>query len=288
MARPCPLPLGLPTLVLPRLRVDDLSAVSGVAVVGTPSPTALVGFAHALQRQLGVPIPGIAIMMHEFSLHDGFPKLPVDTADAVKKGTAGAPILEQMRARMVCSLLLAVDADMMALAGLAQRAGQALRRMRLAGGTITEAGLPGPDGDLGPAAIACASETEFGQVLRSLPPGSFLRDRTDLLPPPGGGDALDAVLDALVLRTKDARKSWHRNQPGWIVPLQRGYRAISATAMRPGMRGGDGVTGHVWAEEVIGLGEWVTRRRAWGENLTGLFWRHTADPARGLYLATAI
>jgi hypothetical protein len=53
------------------------------------------------------------------------------------------------------------------------------------------------------------------------------------------------------------------------------------------MREGAGVVGHVWAEEVLGLGEWVYRARAWGTRMEGMFWRHRADPGRGLYVAEA-
>jgi hypothetical protein len=53
------------------------------------------------------------------------------------------------------------------------------------------------------------------------------------------------------------------------------------------MRDAEGVVGHVFVEEIIGLGEWVSTRRAFGgaRSPDAVAWRYQADEATGMFLA---
>lgn len=284
---PASLPMGgKSVLVVPCMRVDDVSALSGTSVIGPPPPSTFLGWGHFVERKLGAgPVRGVAIGMHSFSMHQGFPKIPVDDAGAARSGVGAGPIIEAPRARMVASLLLALDIPREEVPGVAARAAAMLFGMRFAGGVIVGAGVSGAaDGTPGPAVIGCADPDSFRRVVFSLPGCAFLRDRSDLFQ--NGRDCLDTLLDA-VGRTEVHEGVWRRGQRGWVVPIQKGFRAISKVAQRRGARDSDGVQGHVWAEEILGLGEWVSRARAWSSGMQGVFWSHTADPERGLYEAVA-
>lgn len=278
---------GKPVLVIPCMRVDDISTLSGTSVIGPPQPSTFLGWGHFMERELGVgPVRGVAMAIHSFSMHQGFPKIPVDDAKGARTGAGAGPIIEAPRARMVASLLLVLDVRHEEVQGIAARAAAMVSGMRFAGGMIVSAGIADAslEGGRGPAVVGCAAPDTFRRAVFALPGCAFLRDRSDLFQ--GGGDSLDTLLDA-VARTKVQEGIWRRGQRGWVVPIQKGFRAISKVSRRRGARDGDGVEGHVWAEEILGLGEWVSRGRAWSSGMQGVFWSHSAKPEHGLYEAVA-
>ena len=112
-------------LVLPRLRIQNANAISSPLTWGFPSPTAFLGFAHALERRLserfGVAFGGVGIVCHAFDPQTFRPNrrqhlvftqtrnpvyLKRDIAKFVAEGTPAA-IVEEGRAHLEVSLVIA-------------------------------------------------------------------------------------------------------------------------------------------------------------------------------------
>ena len=107
-------------------------------------------------------------------------------------------------------------------------------------------------------------------------------DRLDSENPPA--DAEDADGEA----EKQVKRTWRRSSDncGWVVPLERGYQAISPPVVgRPGARDPNVPT--ILATPVIGLGEFVTAKRFRADlNYKG-FWQSRSDRENGFFLFSA-
>ena len=64
-------------LLLPHLRVQNANAIQGPLSWGFPSPTAFLGFTHALERRIhdrfGITFGGVGIVCHRFEPQVFFP-----------------------------------------------------------------------------------------------------------------------------------------------------------------------------------------------------------------------
>jgi CRISPR type I-F-associated protein Csy2 len=301
-------------LVVPCARIDNVSAAPGAFVVGPPGPTALLGLMHRIGRDLEAAsifgerdgLAGVSLICHEFGVAPGHRRIPPERRG--EHGDRSGAMIDDPEGHLTCSLVfeaIASDPDVLEAARdyLARR----LLSYRLAGGRIIRAGLATSNGgsEQKPslrAVEAAWDHDEFRSILRVLPPGSVLADRTDRMAPIGPDDrrdALDRLLDVLAWRQqplkersgKDEknmparRMAWVRSQPGWFVPVQLGWRPISSVADRVGMRSGAGVIGHVWAEDVLGIGEWVSTRKAFlTKEPPPIIWAYKIGPPAGPYL----
>jgi len=302
-------------LLLPRLQVQNVNAISGPLTWGFPSPTAFAGFVHALERRLRSEtkamekgLDGVGIICHDFDPQIAQPsgrRTQVFRLTRNPVGKDGAPtaLVEEGRAHMEVSLLIAVkdelgESDGERWATLAHRVAQG---MRLAGGSI----LPARDGERHqarwqplPDHLDGQRET-FSKLRRRLLPGFALVQRDDLLVErlaelrlhQAGASALDALLDLSRLNfepttanpDKPEEVLWQaRKRPGWLVPLAIGYAGISPR-YQPGEvdNARDQITPFRFVESLYSLGEWVGPHRL--ENLQQLLWHTKEDTENGIY-----
>jgi len=302
-------------LLLERLEAHGVNAEANPYIAGLPAVTAFTGFAHRLERDFlldsGITVRGTAILLHRFQQHRGHPKTPPALADIqLKDGDMNPPIVDELKGDGVFSLLLRLvlpagdetddfadddfadepEAPAIDGPGLARRIARYLPALPLAGGGLASQGRTLWLDDK-PESIT--------RQLRRLADASLLIERNDLLEPPAGGstgaedgtaaaeDALDRWLRALALLKIEDK--WGRAQPGWIVPLALGYRALEPVQQRAGSRGG---RPHVYAEPVCGLGECVPLIRIlraehpFTELREKGFWRHVDLPDDGLFIVT--
>jgi len=228
MNEPIRQPSGL--LILPRLRVQNANAISSPLTWGFPSPTAFLGFAHALERRLtpsfGQAFDGAGIICHGFESQTFRPNrrqhriftqsrnpvyLKKDAAKFIANGTPAA-IVEEGRAHLTVSLLIAVHGgfdEPQEEQDFADAAYQATLGMRLAGGSILPALNPrAPKPQWVPWPEAEADQRKaFMRLRRRLLPGFALVHRPDLLGErlaelKAEGDASVGVLDALLDLTR--------------------------------------------------------------------------------------
>ena len=134
-------------ILLPRLQVQNINAISGPLSWGFPSPTAFIGFMHALERKFSSQLPagfgGVGIVCHRFNPqiaeYDGHFKYCLCLRRApVRKDEKPASIVEEGRAHMEISLIIAVKGYMSADNGkyLSSDLLEAAQSMRLAGGSL--------------------------------------------------------------------------------------------------------------------------------------------------------
>lgn len=216
-------PAGL--LILPRLRVQNANAISSPLTWGFPSPTAFLGFVHALERGLarfGQVFHGVGIVCHDFEAQTFRPNrrqhlifiqsrnpvyLKKDAAKFIAEGTPAA-IVEEGRAHLTVSLLIAVRGgfdEPQEEQDFAEAAYQTALGMRLAGGSVLpnlDPRTPKPQWVPWPEAEVDQRKA-FARLRRRLLPGFALVHRPDLLgrrlaEMEAKGDAPTGVLDALL------------------------------------------------------------------------------------------
>jgi len=197
-----PQPAGL--LLLPRLRVQNANAISSPLTWGFPSPTAFLGFTHALERRLsaqhGQIFDGVGIICHDFEplifspnrrQHKIFTQsrnpvyLKRDATKFIAEGTPPA-IVEEGRAHLEVSLVIALRNDFIEDQDgqyFAEDAYHTALGMRLAGGSLLPcarnrrtqpAWLSWPD-------TAESQRKAFSRLRRQLLPGFALVHRPDIL-----------------------------------------------------------------------------------------------------------
>ncbi len=256
MNEPIRQPSGL--LILHRLRVQNANAISSPLTWGFPSPTAFLGFAHALERRLVRPFgqifDGVGIVCHDFEAQTFKPNrrqhriftqsrnpvyLKKDAAKFIAEGTPAA-IVEEGHAHLVVSLLIAVHGgfdEPQEEQDFAEAAYQMALGMRLAGGSVLPAlGLRAPKPQWVPWPEAEVDQRKtFMRLRRRLLPGFALVHRPDLLGKrltelQAEGDDSVGVLDALLDLTRlkstgpDAPVGDGGERVAWQVQTRPGWR----------------------------------------------------------------
>lgn len=220
-------PSGL--LILHRLRIQNANAISSPLTWGFPSPTAFLGFVHALERNLaafGRTFGGVGIICHGFEAQTFRPNrrqhvvftqtrnpvyLKRDAARFIIDGTPAA-IVEEGRAHLVVSLVIAAYGapliDDQEQQDFVEAAQHAAFGMRLAGGSLLPASpskRKQPEWVSWPWA-AVDQHAAFAKIRRRLLPGFALVHRPDLLSnrlaelkAEGDAGVLDALLDLVGL-----------------------------------------------------------------------------------------
>lgn len=302
-------------ILLPRLQVQNANAISGPMTWGFPSPTAFVGYVHALQRRLSVSLEkgfgGVGIICHQFDPQVSRPAgkytrvFNLTRNPVGKDGSAGA-IVEEGRAHIEVSLLItlldAIDSDERDF--FAQDVMEIAHSMRLAGGSI----LPQRSGkryealylSLSPSQVE--QDESFRKFRRRLLPGFALVQREDRLAvhlnemqeTQEGANALDALLDITRLNIdpdqpnpdKPEERQWGvRKHPGWLVPIPVGYAAISPLYQAGEVHNArDNETPFRFVESLYSLGEWVSPHRL--TSLQQLLWHQQMDAEKGIYLCS--
>lgn len=306
-------------LVLPRLQVQNANAISGPLTWGFPSPTAFIGFVHALERRLSSSslddsealqsgLGGVGIICHRFDPQVAQPagrRTQVFRLTRNPVGKDGAPtaLVEEGRAHIEVSLVIAVKDEFAASDGerWAKLAHHVAQGMRLAGGSI----LPARNGERYTAKWQPLPEDVngqkevFSQVRRQLLPGFALVQREDLLAKrlaelrsdQANATAMDALLDLSRLNFEPpaanpdgkSEAEWElRKRPGWLVPLPIGYASISPL-YPPGtvVNTRDPLSPFRFVESLYSLGQWLGPHRL--DSLQQLLWHSEADTDQGIY-----
>jgi CRISPR type I-F-associated protein Csy2 len=329
-------------IIVPVARVDNVSVATASLLVSPPSPLAALGLARRMELDLQrvgilpsdrISFRSVAVAVHEFEVAPGHRRIPPEMRG--EGGNKAGSMVDDPEGHLLCTLIISADiGDAEMLRAVRDYLSRNIRRYRLGGGRIIRSGFVTARGGadrrptLNPVEAAW-DEDEFQRVVRVLPPGSVLADRTHMLAEnpdaPDGCDALDRLLDFVAvmkrpIRTKghleaaapnvdDEENSihrveadrklvqagkweWARKEAGWFVPVAVGWRALSDVRKRAGMRHGEGVVGHVWAEDVLGLGEWISIKRAFrhpdkngDRGVFGTAWAYQQAPPEGPYLA---
>lgn len=244
-------------LVLPRLKVQNANAISSPLTWGFPSPTAFLGFVHALERHLAaafnVTFGGVGIVCHAFEAQTFQPNrrqhrvftqtrnpvyLKRDAGKFIAEGTPAA-IVEEGRAHLEVSLVIGVQGyfeEALQEQAFADATYDAALGMRIAGGSVLPAsGARGsrPEWVSWPVVEEDRRRT-FARLRRRLLPGFALVHRPDLL-----GERLDTLrqnnthttaLDALLDLT---RLNYTPMQPAGKTPSDDG-KVEWLTEKRPG------------------------------------------------------
>ncbi len=297
-------------LVLPWLRIQNVNCISSPLTWGFPSITAILGFAHALERKLksrysDLSFCGVAVVCHRFEPQIFSPergdKVFCLTRNPLNKDGDSPSFAEEGRAHITLSLLIQIQSDSYLqmnpseVEQMAATINDTALCLRFAGGSIlssfTKKGKTRlMDWDITGEAL----NTE----LRRLLPGFLLTSREDLLyerttelqRTNPEATSLDALLDLSSLNYEPVAAEpesetveWEiRKKPGWIVPIPVGYRSI-AQCYEAGqvLNARDNETPFCFVECLYSLGQWISPHRLTGTG--NIFWQHDADVEKGLY-----
>lgn len=298
-------------LVLPWLRIQNVNCISSPLTWGFPSITAILGFAHALERKLksrysDLSFCGVGVVCHRFEPQIFSPvrgdKVFCLTRNPLNKDGDSPSFAEEGRAHVTISLLIKVkrenypnDMNQSQIEEMEADICNTAYGLRLAGGSIlpsfTKKGKARlMDWDITGEAL----NTE----LRRLLPGFLLTSREDLLAERTTelqrinpeATSLDALLDLSSLNYEPVAAEpesetveWEiRKKPGWIVPIPVGYRSI-AQCYEAGqvLKARDTETPFCFVECLYSLGQWISPHRL--NDTRNIFWRHDADIEKGLY-----
>lgn len=308
----CPKPSGL--LTLPRLRVQNMSAISSPLTWGFPSMTAPLGFMWALERRLDGRYPlvldSVGIVCHAFApqtVRTGFHHVFCLTRNPVDKDGGSASIIEEGRAHLEITLLFGVTGQVLAeseeyRADLAREIMAIASQMRFAGGSVVpHRGYSRLQPDLIPLSENDDGAGVFEKLRYRLLPGFTLVERPDLLEQrleelrQNNPEAtrLDAWLSLSRLNWRAVREpdtaggeeptvQWQHDRKGWIVPIPLGYAAL--TKEQPAgevISARDSDTPFYYVESVYGIGQWIAPHRL--TRIHQLLWYATTDQERGLF-----
>lgn len=252
-------------LVLRNLSVKNANAQPCPWLIAPPSPTAFMGFAHALGRHLNESAQSVAIVQHDFSLcaerierrvlpHQFRAASFINKKDYSSKNKHALSLQPTVRCNQRLSLLIKFSDDALIDCNTVNKW---LPSARIAGGTIDEFAKP-------------MTERNLDSAISKLGSGWFITERSDLMTPqPGQDDRLDAFLAST---SPDAMAT----NP-WVVPGLLGYRAVTPPRRRAQSRED---YPHVFAEPLIGLVQFCPIRDS-----TPSFWRYS-HPTPDLFLVT--
>lgn len=316
-----PPPYAKALLVLPHLRIQNANAISSPLTWGFPAMTAFIGLAQALERRLADELKleflSVGVICHHFEAQTsriGYTHTFHLTRNPVDKSGDTAAIVEEGRIHLDVTLVFGVageDAagrDAERHARVAQRVGEAVSGMRLAGGSVMPALRANRRGTT-PYLATLPSDNEDDRTFRELRrrwlPGFALVSRDDLLTAhhetlrqrQPDASVLDAWLDAarLTYRAEQSTSTdlatgqatstveWQvQRPPGWIVPIPVGYGALTELHS-PGTVAGarDRNVPFRFVESLYSLGQWVSPHRL--RDADDLLWFARSDPEAGLY-----
>lgn len=291
-------------LFIPRLYIQNANAISGPLTWGFPSPSAFVGFTHALNRNILGEYPDIIFKSVGIVCHRFLPQVTGDryvkvfnlTRNPLDKEGKSPALVEEGRVHLDVSLVIEVegylyqDQEKTFIEMIEERIGS----MRIAGGSIL------PFSKYRQLKIEWLKlPDDFKKFRRKLLPGFILLSRSDLLKSRltalqqkvPDATLLDALLDLTRINfdqevdAQDPDKAvWKpRHKQGWLVPLPVGYGAI--TPLYPSgmvVNARDNNVPVRFVEGLYSIGEWVSPHRL--HDFAQLFWRYEFLPENEQYL----
>jgi CRISPR-associated protein Csy2 len=292
-------------LILSRVRVQNANLLASPLTWGFPSPTALLGFADALDRfsakAFDVSIRGAGVICHRFEPQVFEPpgkrhRVLRLTRNPVGKDGKPQALVEEGRVHLTISLIFGLVGDglyTMDKGALAEELDRQARCQRFAGGSIL------PDlGDKVRPPLLVANGEDSRKVVRRLLPGFALVSREAVLAQRMRAmrasaphtSSYDALLDFCRINYEcvpdphdDTKGTWGvRKNPGWFVPIAHGYRALSQVYAPGEVKATrDSETPFRFVESIYTLGQWLSPHRA--KELDSLLWFSNYDDKEGLY-----
>ncbi len=296
-------------LLIPRLQVQNVNAISSFLTWGFPAMTSFLGFMNALERRLGsnsgIRFNGIGVVCHRFEpqqYKDGGKSVFSIPRTPLKADGSLSPFVSEWRAHMNVSLLIDayVDDDHYSeddRALLAENIMETVSLMRLSGGSIFLSPKAKPSLSIVPDDVEDHAKA-FLPVLRRLLPGFALIARNDLLQEKleelqqenPEATALDALLEfsKLTYRAENITKedetqdveenrkaNWKILSPksGWFVPIPVGFYSLSPLYEKGTIQGArDSVTPFQFVEPVWSIGQWLSPHRF--TSLLSIIWKN--------------
>lgn len=281
-------------ITLDRIQVQNANCIAGLTY-GFPAITHFLGFIHALSRQLqnshGLKLEGCAVICHQHQAHAYQPKgfgeyIFSQTRNPLTRTGEVAPIFEEGKMHMTVSLVTRceglIEGGEEGALKLKTYLEQLCLSRKLAGGVINH---------LKKVNIETANNDDQQRKLNStlrrrLLPGFLLLDKTTHLKKyretlevsNADAELFDAWIDFTTLRykaeplleaneilsekTKAEWKYISKPEPGYLVPLAIGYRALSdeyEAGVLTDTR--DASIPFCFVEAAYGLGEWLSPHR---------------------------
>jgi len=284
-----------------RFSSDSVSAFGSLMTGGTSAfPRNAVGFMHALERKLqkeGLTLGKnrkVAVGVENYVLHKGeknysTPKMSLSRPWKGKGDFSKSVLDYEWKCNAIITLLVfasgAHDTD-----NLKKSLEIIIPQMRFANGSIFKVSKESPLVTV----TAGNDEASIRMAVKSIKAGrtSFITSRDDLIEK---GNEFESFADAVSLfkkngdsekdkeEEKSSKSEWYRKHPGWIVPLERGYMAVTEPITgRQGSR--DLKVPTIVASSVIGLGEYVSAKRFLNDLDLKSFWFSTSNAQSGFYL----
>jgi CRISPR-associated protein Csy2 len=266
-------------ILIPHMVVQDANAQPTQLLIGAPPPTAYLGWAHNLARNIGASQhEGVAIIHHDIQFLGEVDRLTlnpnqyraasfVDQSDYA--GTGTRPVLSSQptaRCHLEVSVAVRFDADESLDIG---KVDGFLRGGRLAGGSII-------DHRFDPTRPSCnlRDQADTRALRQAIGSGFALHERQDLMI---RSDEDADLLDTLLRVTRQNGTDEENADRTWLQPTSLGYAQITPLAARQNARE---CLPHAFAESLIGLVQYRPLRDF------GLpFWQYT-HPAPGVFLAS--
>ncbi len=289
-----------------------ISAFGSILTGGCSAfPRSAVGFVHLLQRKLeqkGLSLGAkrrVAVGVENYRLHKGeknpsTPKMSLSKPWKGKSAIANSVLDYELKCNATVTLIITSD-GIMDVESLLIALKSVIPSMRFSSGSIFVSNrfvelVPGNDHEALTTAIKAvrASQTQF------------VISRDDLLKK---GHEFNSFVDALALfdeselssaaaenepeQTGDdnddteagQKRRWYK-KPGWIVPLERGYQAVTPPVVgRPAARHPD--IPSMVATPVIGLGQFITAKYFLDHLDCKSFWYSRSNRDAGFYLFNA-
>ena len=287
-------------LLIEHIKIHNANALSTPYIVGFPAMTAWLGCVEGLNLRLkkkdfSVRLKKTAVSCHQCNLQayreNGYRKVLCNyrkQIDEIKKNVCQPPsIIEEGRCHLDVSLLVEIEGvngqnkEEFCVAVEAN-----LMQMKMAGGDIQSI-----------KKIQCVfisgkedEEKEEKALIRKLMPGYIITERRDLLQNSKEADALDRLLNPLSLlyepdegkNSEENSITWksRKEQPGWIIPIGVGFKAISALGTVKNQR--DVTKPHRFVENVVTLAEFSLAYRF--TEIESIMWEYKTIPEDGLYV----
>lgn len=249
-------------LTIPRIRFSGANAQPAWWLAAAPGPMAFCGFGAALAHSMGIAkdLIGVGAVLHDFRFraeqqdpwrlhpHQHRAAVFIDGQDYAQgsKTLSGQPTI---RGDGTASVLLAFGGRSEVAIS---KVDAFLRRGRIAGGSIVTHHF---------ASGRARLHSSMAEATASIPGGSHMVDRSELLAPEEGEDPLDAFL-----RATRRFKGHTTGADSFLTPYCCSYRRITPVAHRIGARDGHP---HAFVEPMISLLQ--LRPRAGGDIE---MWRH--------------
>lgn len=286
-------------LILKNIKIANANAIAGFTY-GFPAVSHFLGYVHAISRKLqqgdqayldNIILDDVGIISHHHQVHahrenQYEPYSFALTRNPLTKEGKTAPINEEGRMHLTVSLIIRAQGINLASLQTQQQQCAAIKalaeRHKLAGGRV-----------LSIDSCTLTNDTNHRKILRKLWPGFVLCDRSYLLEQHHQPETepLDSWLDFICRKRgatdttvagKEGKVEWEwqpRPAPGYLVPLQVGYKKIAPT-FAPGEVANvrDDVTPVSFVEPVHSIGEWVGAPSKL-HSLQEIMWQyHDQDP----------